>query len=90
MTSICSKCQRFLGEKCLECGSKALFRRVRPDNRVIAICSGDRNVPCAVKEFPIGESGATHTICEDCAVTMGYPSPKELIARKKRPAGGAA
>ena len=80
MTRVCSRCHAFLGHKCPECGGEAKFRRVRRDNRVLAICA---NSKCAVKEFPIGESGATHTLCAACSAAMYPELPRKQV-------GGAA
>jgi hypothetical protein len=82
MIRVCAWCRELLGENCI-CGAKAVFARVQ-DTRVLVRCTNEK---CGVGEFPVGENGATHGICEDCRAKH---FPTTVPTPKKPCRGGAA
>jgi hypothetical protein len=73
MIRACAKCRKVLGVKCPECGTEAEFSKVEADYRVIMRCPSQ---VCCIREFPIGESGVSHGMCDPCGDAMYGFRPK--------------
>ena len=61
MTRFCIRCNRIIGEKCVQCGTEATA-----NSNVYRVTGTDFNCPSCGHHFPQGDGGETGGMCEPC------------------------
>ena len=61
MTRFCIRCNRVIGEKCVQCGTEATA-----DSNADAVSGFYFSCPSCRRHFPQGDGGETGGMCEPC------------------------
>ena len=61
MTRFCIRCNRIIGEKCVQCGTEATA-----NSNGYGVTDTDFNCPSCGYHFPRGDGGETGGMCEPC------------------------
>jgi|GEM_PF-5171630 len=62
MTRLCIRCDRIIGEKCVQCGTEA----IAISNGRHAVTGTEFDCPSCGHRFPQGDGGETSGMCEPC------------------------
>jgi predicted RNA-binding Zn-ribbon protein involved in translation (DUF1610 family) len=62
MTRLCIRCNRIIGEKCVQCGTEA----IAISNGHRAVTGAEFDCPSCGHHFPQGDGGETGGMCEPC------------------------
>ena len=61
MTRFCIRCNRIIGEKCIQCGREATAA-----SKGLALTGAEFDCPSCARHFPQGDGGETGGMCEPC------------------------
>jgi transposase-like protein len=61
MTRLCIRCNRIIGEKCVQCGTEAAAT-----SNGYAVTGAEFDCPSCGHHFPQGDGGETGGMCERC------------------------
>jgi DNA-directed RNA polymerase subunit RPC12/RpoP len=62
MTRLCIRCNRIIGEKCVQCGTEGMVI----SNGRHAVTGAEFDCPSCGHRFPKGDGGETGGMCEPC------------------------